>query len=137
MNWSDVVAPPKPKVLRQFAGLWLVFFVGIAAWRAWHGQTGVRTDMVGLVGLVVGLGGLAVPAAVRYVYTAWMIAAFPIGWTVSRVVLGAVFYAIFTPVAWIFKAIGRDVLVIRRRRVASYWTAKARASNAEEYFRQS
>ncbi|HEY6356801.1 MAG TPA: hypothetical protein VIX35_01070, partial [Vicinamibacterales bacterium] len=83
MNWSDAVAPPKPKVLRQFAGLWLVFFVGIAAWRAWHGQTGVRTDVTGLAGVVVGVAGLAAPTAVRYIYTAWMIAAFPIGWTVS------------------------------------------------------
>jgi hypothetical protein len=137
MNWSDVVARPKPKVLRQFAGLWLVFFLGIAAWRAWHGQTGVRTDMIGLLGVLVGVAGLAVPAAVRYIYTAWMIAAFPIGWTVSRVVLAVVFYAIFTPVSWIFKAIGRDVLVIRRPRVVSYWTPKLRASKAEEYFRQS
>jgi hypothetical protein len=137
MQWSDVVAVPKPKVLRQFAGLWLVFFVGIAVWRAWHGQTGVRTDVAALLGVVVGVAGLVVPAAVRYIYTAWMIAAFPIGWTVSRVVLGVVFYAIFTPVSWIFKAIGRDVLVIRRPQVASYWTPKPRASNAEEYFRQS
>jgi hypothetical protein len=137
MMWSDVIAPPKPRVLRQFAGLWLVFFVGIAAWRAWHGQTGVRTDVIGLLGLVVGVAGLAAPAAVRYIYTGWMIAAFPIGWTVSRVVLAVVFYAIFAPVAWIFKAIGRDVLVIRRPRVVSYWTPKPRASNAEEYLRQS
>jgi len=137
MTWSDVVAVPKPKVLRQFAGLWLVFFVGIAAWRVSHGQTGMKTDAVALLGVVVGVAGLVAPAAVRYIYTAWMIAAFPIGWTVSRVVLGLVFYAIFTPVSWIFKAIGRDVLMVRRRRVASYWTPKSRASNAEEYLRQS
>jgi hypothetical protein len=137
MQWSDVVAPPKPKVLRQFAGLWLVFFVGIAAWRAWHGRTGLNTDVVALLGFVVGVAGLVAPAGVRYIYTAWMIAAFPIGWTVSRVVLAVVFYVIFTPVSWIFKAIGRDVLAIKRPRVASYWTPKPRASSAEEYLRQS
>jgi hypothetical protein len=137
MQWSDVVAVPKPKVLRQFAGLWLVFFLGIAAWRASHGQTGMKTDAVALLGVVVGVAGLVAPAVVRYIYTAWMIAAFPIGWTVSRVVLGVVFYVIFTPVSWIFKVIGRDVLVVRKPRVASYWTVKSRASNSEEYFRQS
>jgi hypothetical protein len=137
MLWSDVVAPPKPKVLRQFAGLWLVFFVGIAAWRAWHGQTGVKTDMVAVLGFVVGVAGQVAPAAVRYIYTGWMIAAFPIGWTISRVVLAVVFYAVFTPVAWIFKVIRRDVLLIRRPQVASYWMPKARASNTEEYLRQS
>jgi hypothetical protein len=137
MHWSDVVAPPKPKVLRQFAGLWLVFFVGMAAWRAWHGHTGLRTDLTALLGLVVGVLGLAAPTAVRYVYLVSMIAAFPIGWAVSRVVLAVAFYGVFTPVAWLFKAIGRDVLVIRRPQVDTYWTVKSSPSKAEEYFRQS
>ena len=34
MQWSDVIAPPSPKKLRQFAGLWLVFFAALGVWRA-------------------------------------------------------------------------------------------------------
>ena len=30
MNWSDVTKPPSNRMLRQFAGLWIVFFGGFA-----------------------------------------------------------------------------------------------------------
>ena len=33
MQWSDIQFHPPLKTLRQFAGLWLVFFGGLAAWQ--------------------------------------------------------------------------------------------------------
>ena len=136
MQWSDVTATPPPKMLRQFAGLWLVVFVGLAAWRAWHGQTDGWTWGLGAAGLVVGLLGLVQPLAVRWVFTGWMIAAFPIGWTVSRVVLAAMYYLIFTPVGLVFRLMGRDPLHLRARRGPSYWTAKPAPGEGDSYFRQ-
>ena len=32
MRWSDIQFDPPRKMLRQFAGLWLVFFGGMAIW---------------------------------------------------------------------------------------------------------
>ena len=32
MQWSDIQFRPPAKTLRQFAGLWLVCFSGLAAW---------------------------------------------------------------------------------------------------------
>ena len=34
MQWSDIPFHPPRKTLRQFAGLWLVFFGGMALWQA-------------------------------------------------------------------------------------------------------
>ena len=34
MQWSDIQFDPPRKTLRQFAGLWLVFFGGMAIWQA-------------------------------------------------------------------------------------------------------
>ena len=34
MQWSDIPFDPSRKTLRQFAGLWLVFFGGMALWQA-------------------------------------------------------------------------------------------------------
>ena len=137
MEWSAVTATPTPKLLRQFAGLSLSFFVGWALWRAWHGQVGLGTGALGTTGLVLGALGLWRPATIRFVYTGWMIAAFPIGWTMSRLVVAALFYIVFTPVALIFRLLGRDALHVRRRPLRSYWTAKAGAGEPGEYFRQS
>ena len=136
MQWSDVIATPKPKLLRQFAGLWLVFFVGLAAARVWRGHNDDWALGLAVVGVLVGVLGLVRPAALRWIYTGWMIAAFPIGWTVSQVMLAVLFYVVFTPVALVFRLMRRDVLGLRRRDVASYWTVKPGAARADDYFRQ-
>ena len=75
MRWADVVKPPSTRVLRQFAGLWLVFFLGIAASRWWHGQHGTWTIALAIVAVVVGLAGMAVPSVVRPIFTGWMTSA--------------------------------------------------------------
>jgi hypothetical protein len=137
MKWSDVTAPPHLKTLRQFAGLWMIFFGGLAAWRVGHGHVDVRAETLAV--LAVGIGGLGLvrPAAMRWIYTGWMMAAFPIGWTVSSLMVAAMFYVVFAPVAWVFRLMGRDALRLRRGQAASYWIAKARPSGVNEYLRQS
>jgi len=136
VNWQDVIAPPKAKVLRQFAGLWLIFFGGLAAARVWHGHGDAVAALLGAIAVVVGVLGMARPAAVRVIYTGWVIAAFPIGWTVSQIMLVILYFVVFTPVALVFRIIRRDPLQLRRRDAASYWMVKPPAAKAEDYFRQ-
>lgn len=136
MQWSDVIKPPPPKLLRQFAGLWLVFFGGLAAWRYWHGQTGGITIAIAVAAVVVGVAGLIVPAVVRPVFSGWMVLAFPIGWTLSKVALALVFYAVFTPVGVLFRMTGRDALRLHRAKRDTYWMPKPAARSGEDYLRQ-
>jgi hypothetical protein len=136
MQWADVIAPPSTKTLRQFAWLCLMVFGGLASWRVSHGQTGVGTSVLAGLGVGIGVLGLLRPAAIRFVYTGWMIAAFPIGWTISRVVLGVLFAVVFTPIALVFRLIGRDALRLRRGSGHSYWTTRPQPS-VESFFRQS
>ena len=136
MQWSDVTKAPPRKMLRQFAGLWLVVFGGLAAWRAYDGHVDVWTYGLAIGAVVVGLAGLLWPAIVRPIYSGWMIAAFPIGWTISKIALGAMFYLVFTPVALLFKLIGRDTLKLRRGQSQSYWVPKPGAQSGKEYLRQ-
>ena len=137
MNWKDVTKAPTQTMLRQFAGLSLVVFGGMAAWRLWHGQQDAWTVVFGTLAVLIGVVGLILPAAVRYVFTGWMILAFPIGWVVSRVVLGAMFYLLFTLVALVFRTIGRDALQLKRKppSAESYWEDVA-SGDARSYFRQ-
>ena len=136
MNWSDVIKPPPLKTLRQFGGLCLIVFGGFAAWRLWHGDSGTLTMVLAAAAVLIGVTGLIVPAAVRPVFIAWMILAFPIGWTVSRIVLGLMFFVLFTGVALVFKLTGRDVLHLRRSSRDTYWMPKPQARSGEEYLRQ-
>lgn len=91
----------------------------------------------GVLAVIVGFLGLIAPRAVRYVYVAWSVVAFPIGWLVSTVVLGVLFYGMFTPIGLAFRASGRDLLARRRPPVDSYWRPKPAARTSREYFRQS
>lgn len=137
MQWSDVTAAPPQKMLRQFAGLFLVFFLGLAGWHVWTKQADGWAAALAGIGLGVGVLGLVRPSAVRWIFTGWMVVAFPIGWTISRLMLGVMFYGIFTPVAFVFRAMKRDALRIRREDARSYWTVKPRPENVASYFRQS
>jgi hypothetical protein len=136
MRWSDVTARPSPSTLRQFAGLCLIVFGIFAGLRVWRGDTGTVTMAIAGAGAVIGVLGLIAPEAVRWIYTGWMIAAFPIGWTISRVIVTALFYLVFTPFALVFKLVGRDALHLKRRQSASYWTPSERVDRIENYYGQ-
>lgn len=137
MQWKDVTRTRSRSELRQFAWLWLTLFGGFTAWRLWHRHLDASTYVIG--GLAVGLGSLGVlrPVTMRWIYTAWMAAAFPIAWVVSRVVLTALYLVVFTPIAIVFRVMGRDALQRRRRDRASYWIVRTSTGDVTEYLRQS
>jgi TRAP-type C4-dicarboxylate transport system permease small subunit len=137
MQWSEVIAPPSRKLLRQFATLFLAVFLALAGWRVWQGQPDAWAAGLASLAVAVGVGGIVHPPAVRFIYTGWMIVAFPIGWTISRLALALMFFAMIMPVALFFRIIGRDELQLRRRdRDASYWTPKHGPEGVRQYLRQ-
>ena len=81
--------------------------------------------------------GLGVPSVMRYIFTGWMIVAFPIGWTVSRIALALTFFGVFTPVALLFRMNGRDALGLHKDAGdGSYWTKRHPIQKAADYLRQ-
>jgi hypothetical protein len=137
MRWSDIPFSPPDRMLRQFAGLWLLFFSAIAAWQGLaRGRVGVAV-FVATAALAVGLLGLVRPRAVRPVFVGWMVLAFPIGWVVSIVLLGLVYFGLFLPLGLAFRLAGRDVLGLRRRPdLVTYWVERPAAPPIRRYFRQ-
>jgi hypothetical protein len=136
LRWSDISFAPTSRTLRQFAGLWITFFGGLALWQGF-GHDRITLALV-LTGLAVTIGplGLMKPRLIRPIFVVWMILAFPVGWMLSHVLLGCLFYGILTPIGFFFRLIGRDVLVRRfRPEAASYWTPKPAAGDVRGYFR--
>lgn len=136
MRWSDLPLKPSPRMLREFSALWIVFFCGVALWQ-WFGRDHHTLALI-YGGLAVTLGpiGLVAPAVMRPIFIAWLAAAFPIGWVVSRVLLLILFFGVITPIAAIFRMMGRDVLSVRRRSIDTYWTPKPQPGGPASYFRQ-
>jgi hypothetical protein len=127
-----------PGILRQFAGLCLLFFGGLAGWQYFrHNRLVAALICIGLA-VVLGLGGLIKPQAVRPVFGTAIALTSPIGRMVSRLVLILAFFGVVTPVALVFKLIGRDPLHRRYRPDAtSYWTPKTTPHDMRSYFHQS
>ena len=66
-----------------------------------------------------------------------MVLAFPIGWTVSQVMLALMFFGLFMPFGLVFRLIGRDPLQrTRRSDRKSYWEPKPIPTDLKRYFKQ-
>ena len=142
INWN-----PDRKQLRSFAIMWFVFFAfagTLVAWRAGliggaraSGASWNAPVILWTLGVLVSAVGVAVPAAIKPVYLLWMGASFPIGWTISHILLGVTYFGLFTLVAVIFRLIGRDALARRfDRGAASYWVRRSQPADVARYFKQ-
>ena len=77
--------------------------------------------------LVFGAGGAVLYPLMKPVYTAWMLFAFALGWINTRVLLGAFFYFVMTPLGLILRLSGKDLLDEKIDRSAvSYWIKRER-----------
>ena len=136
MQWSDISFTPPARTLRQFAGLWFLCFGLLAGIELVHRDRPSMAAVFATLGVVVGLPGIVKPAFVRPVYVGAMVVTFPIGWTVSKLVLAGLFYGVFTPMGLLFRLIGRDTLSRGYRpTLASYWSLKSMPTDPHRYFR--
>ena len=136
MNWSDLPLKPTPRVLRQFAAAWTVVFLALGLHQALvrgHPAAGLVLGAVSAIGLV----GLFRPASVRWLFVGATVAAFPVGWLVTWLVLAIMFYLVLTPVALVFRWRGRDALQLRRKPgCASFWITRSDTPDAGRYLKQ-
>lgn len=123
---------PEPNKLRVFAAGQLVVFAIV-------GLTLLKPALPYLVGYaaIVLLLALFAPKIARYPYVAFTALMLPIGLVVSHIVLGLVYYGVFTPLALVFRVMKRDELGLRLDRDAdSYLVDRQPQPPAERYFRQ-
>ena len=131
INWN-----PGRKELRQFGFLCLAFFGGLAAYH-WHkGGWTLGVELLAAVAVTGGVLGAVAPQLLKYVFVGWIVAVFPIGWTISHLLLGFIYFVILTPIGLVLRALGNDPMNRRLDRNAkSYWTTHEQAPVAR-YFRQ-
>ena len=136
MLWSDIDFHPPERKLRTFAGLFFTAATAIAGWQGWIHERWLIAGLLFLTGGLVAMGGLAKPSAVRPVYATLMAASFPMGWVMSHLLLGLVYFGLFTPLAIFFRLIGRDALRLRSEpKARSYLKTKLPPPNTRSYFR--
>ena len=92
---------------------------------------------VWIVGGLCGLLVLVWHAFGRAFYMGWMLAAVPIGWTISHLILGIVFFGVVTPIGLLMRLLGRDPMERRfDPNAKTYWTQRRPVAETDRYFRQ-
>ncbi|MCP4201754.1 MAG: hypothetical protein GY769_07460 [bacterium] len=128
---------PARRDLRWFGLIVLLCFLtigGLVYWRTESLRLPVGLWAAGalLSGIYYAVEPLRVP-----IYRAWMLLVFPIGWTVSHLVLALIYYLLFTPIGLLMRLFGRDPMHRRwNSKTPTYWIDRQETSNLERYFRQ-
>jgi len=107
-------------------GLLLLLFAGlVGAGLYFRSGAHEAARVVWMAGAALVLLFFALPPIRRPIYLAWIYATFPIGFVLSHVILGAVFYLVFTPLGLVMRLFGFDPLRRRFDRAAtSYWVER-------------
>lgn len=128
---------PSRRQLAIFGVCWLLFFgcIGIASLR--RGDSWTTAAIVWAIAAIVPVVGWPLPKFMRLVYVGMAYLAFPIGFIVSHLILGVVYYFVVTPTGLLMRLFGHDPL--HRRFDAnseSYWVPRETPTDMKRYFRQ-
>lgn len=142
---------PEAHVLRQFAWITAVLLPLLAGlltrgdvhWYAltsWHWSHPLVLSLGGLALLQLALFLAGVRQLTLAIYAVLTLAAYPIGFVVSHVLMGVIYYLVITPIGLLFRLVGRDALGRRLDRnganaPSSYWHERGQARDAASYFK--
>lgn len=96
-------------------------FTLLSGWWLYRGKfTGVAQITLP-VGIVLMLLGVVLPRALVYPNRAWMMLAEALSFVTTRIILGAVFFLMVTPIGFVKRLLGWDPLRRRAGSSESYW----------------
>jgi len=89
-------------------------------------------------GIILVIAGALVPSLLKPIQKAWMTLAILMGWVMTRVLLSALFYLTLTPIGFILRLMGKDLLDQKLEpQKQSYWKVRPPTSRVpNEYERQ-
>ena len=97
------------KELRQFGLLVGAVFAVIGLWPIVFRGEPLRLWATGVGGLLIICGGV-LPSILAPIHKGWMWVGHILGWINTRILLGIVFYALVTPIGFMFRLMGKDTM---------------------------
>jgi len=124
------------KDLRNF-GLTIGIVLGLLAgllW--WKGRD--TYSIFAVIAVVFILFGLLLPAVLKPLQKVWMTLAVIMGWIMTRVILGVLFYLVFTAIGGIGRLLGKKFLDLKiDPAIKSYWIIREQKTfNKSDYEKQ-
>ena len=118
-----MIAWQQYKAYRNFGLLVGAILLGISLWPLIKGQP-PRLWLTAIAAVLV-LAAVVWPQGLSPVYSIWIKIGDGLGWINSRIILGIVFYGMFTPMGLMMKVLGKDPLQKKPDpQATTYWSEK-------------
>ena len=88
-----------------------LLFMVIAGLLFWRGKESFEILLAS--GFVLFVLGLVLPVVLKPIYWIWMILAALLGWIMTRVILGLLFYVVVTPIGMLSRLFGNNFLDLK------------------------
>ncbi len=118
-------------------GLMLIGFtalVGGLVW--WKFSSPLAAKYIWGIGAALAVVFFLVPPLRLPIYKGWLYAAFPIGWTISHIVLAITFYLVITPIGLVMRLFRDPMHRKPDPSLTTYWSPRQQVRDVKRYYRQ-
>ena len=122
--------------LRWFAGLWFPAFcvvTGAAIQRIFNAP--FLKGFIWVTAAILSIAGLYSPRIIRPVYIGLCRLTFPLGWLLSHVLLGMLYFGVITPIGFLMRRLHDPMNRSFDRAATSYWKPRE-VRSMQSYVRQ-
>lgn len=108
--------------VKEFADLFAIICVAIAAWNMYRGGSLVSGLLLTILGVTIEACGMKAPHILYPLWKGWMAFAHVLGAVMTTLILSIAWYVALLPIAILLKALRIRVMTVAfREPVASYW----------------
>jgi hypothetical protein len=126
---EETVKPPSEK---SFGITFAVVFGLIAAWLYWRKHVPIYSVLAAAAAIFFLVAGFLTPRALRPINLVWLKFGLLLHKIVNPIVMGLLFYVVFTPMGFIMRLAGKDLLSLKRDGAApSYWSQRQVSTEVE------
>ena len=121
--------------LRRFGVVFTAITSLVSAYLAWKSSPAWPALATACVTFAILSAFIA--EALRPFYVAWMALGALLAWINTRIILGIVFYLVMTPIGFLLKLSGKDILATKLEPgAATYWVKRPPAERGRERYKQ-
>ena len=131
MKFSDIELPPN----REF-GFFFTFVFAVAAAYFFNSTNMIWAYIFAIASLIFLVVTVAKTDILLPLNKLWMRFGLLLGMIVSPIVLGVIFFGLFTPIAFFMRLSGRDELRLKLSKKASHWISRSDPLKSESFKQQ-
>lgn len=109
---------------RKFGLFFSFVFILIALYSAYSHGIGIVCVIAALISLAFLIAALLMPTTLQRLNKGWAYIGLLLGLIISPIVLGVIYFGLFTPVAEILRLKGRDELRLKNKALESHWIVR-------------